>query len=97
MLMPMRWKSLLSRLRRCPFSGGFSANYCLDFWDHHKSTLPSKWRKIVRNTVLVDLLEQPLRELLFFSRPLCLRAVDGHSGSFLANSNSWKTCTGSEL
>jgi hypothetical protein len=32
--------------------------------------LPRQWGKIVRRAVLVYLLEQSLRELLFFSRPL---------------------------
>src|SRR6266571_1635444 len=51
--------------------------------------LPSQWRKIVCGAILVDLFEQLLRELLFFSRPLCLRASDCHYRSLLANSNSW--------
>jgi len=58
---------------------------------------PRQWGKPVRGAILVNMLEQPLRELLFFSRPLCLRASGCCYRSPLANCNSWQTCTCSEL
>src|SRR5712692_1874218 len=59
--------------------------------------LPRQWGKTVLGAVLVNLLEQPLRELLCFSRPLCLSASGCCYRSPQTNCNTGQTCTCSKL
>ncbi len=59
--------------------------------------VPRQWGKMVRGAILVNLLEQALRELLFFSRPLCLGARGRRCRSPLTPGRTWQTCTCSEL